>query len=130
MSVLCRWHFQPGGGPEHCRACRDDGLPCARGDRGADGRLCPYREHALISGHEHEAWEVLLACQGQLRLAPSGHVTGIDMDVALSLASARSSDLAVLSELLPVAEAGLVEALSSDRVRDNRPGSGPSNNVR
>jgi hypothetical protein len=29
---------------------------------------------------------VLLACQGQLRLAQSGHVIGIDMDAALSLA--------------------------------------------
>jgi hypothetical protein len=67
----------------------------------------------LISRQEHEAWDVLLACQGQLRLAPSDHVTGIDMDVALSLASARDYDLVVLSEL-PAAEAGLVEALSSD----------------
>jgi hypothetical protein len=47
--------------PECCRACRDDGLPCARGEPGADGRhlsgpgrdsaaprlSCPYREHAL-----------------------------------------------------------------------------------
>ena len=31
-------------------------------------------------------WEVLLACQGQLRLAPSGHVIGIDVDAALKLA--------------------------------------------
>ena len=30
-------------------------------------KACPYREHALISRQEHEAWEVLLACQGQLR---------------------------------------------------------------
>jgi hypothetical protein len=49
-------HFQPGGGPENCRACRDDALPCAPGEPGADGRLCPYREHALISPHEHEPW--------------------------------------------------------------------------
>jgi hypothetical protein len=62
---------------------------------------------------------VLLACQSQLRLAPSGHVVGIDMDVALSLAAAQAYDLAVLSELMPAAEAGLVEALSSDRVRDD-----------
>jgi hypothetical protein len=73
----------------------------------------------LISSQEHEAWDVLLACQGQLRLAPSGHVTGIDMDVALSLASARRCDLVVLSELLPVAETGLVEGLCCDRVRDD-----------
>jgi len=56
-------HFQPGGGPEYCKACRDDGLPCARGEPGADGRLCPYRERALISLQEHQAWDVLLACQ-------------------------------------------------------------------
>jgi hypothetical protein len=45
---------------------------------------------------------VLLACQGQLRFAPSGHVIGIDMDATLTLAKARGYDLGVLSELLPV----------------------------
>ena len=57
---------------------------------------------------------MLLACQGQLRLAPTGHVLGIDMHAALELAAARGCDLTVLSELLPAAEAGLVEALCSD----------------
>ena len=71
----------------------------------------------MISQQEHEAWEVLLACQGQLRLAPSGHVIGIDMDAALKIGAARGSDLAVLSELLPAAEAGLVEALCADADR-------------
>jgi hypothetical protein len=52
--------------------------------------VCPYREHALISRQEHQAWEVLLPCQGQLRLAPSGQVIGIDMPAALQLAIARS----------------------------------------
>jgi hypothetical protein len=69
----------------------------------------------LISRQEHETWEVLLACQGQLRLARSGHVIGIDMSTALRVGAARGFDLAVLSELLPAAEAGLVEALSSER---------------
>jgi hypothetical protein len=68
----------------------------------------------LISRQEHEAWDVLIVCQGQLRLAPSGHVLGIDMPAALQLATARGSDLAVLSELLPGAEAALVEALWAD----------------
>jgi hypothetical protein len=68
----------------------------------------------LISQQEHEAWDVLLACQGQLRLAPSGHVVGIDMNAALRTAAARGCDLTVLSEFLPAAEAGLVEALSTD----------------
>jgi hypothetical protein len=73
----------------------------------------------LISQQEHEAWDVLIACQGQLRLAPSGQVVGIDMDASLRLAVARGHDLAVLSELLPAAEAGVVEALSTDRARGN-----------
>jgi len=67
----------------------------------------------LISRQEHEAWDVLLACQGQLRLAPSGTLIGIDMHAALELTAARGHDLAVLSELLPPAEAGVVEALNA-----------------
>jgi hypothetical protein len=67
----------------------------------------------LISRQEHEAWDVLLACQGQLRLAPSGHVIGIDMDAALQIGAARGYDVVILSELLPAAEVGLVEALST-----------------
>jgi hypothetical protein len=74
----------------------------------------------LISRQEHEAWDVLLACQGQLRLVPSGDVVGIDMDAALGLAAARGQNLAAPSELLPAAEAGLVEALSTDRARGKR----------
>ena len=72
----------------------------------------------MISRQEHEAWDVLLACQGQLRLAPSGHVIGIDMNAALRVGAARGCDLAVLSELLPAAEAGLVEALCAGGVSD------------
>jgi hypothetical protein len=117
IRALCPWHFQPGGGPEYCRACRDDDLPCARGEAGADGGLCPYRKHALINHQEHEAWDVLLACQGQLRLAPSGHVVGIEMAAALKIGAARCYNLAVVSELLPAAEAGLVEALRADADR-------------
>jgi hypothetical protein len=60
---------------------------------------------------------VLLACQGQLRLAPSGHVVGINMDAALRIAEARGCELAVLSEMLPAAEAGLVNALCPDADR-------------
>jgi hypothetical protein len=71
----------------------------------------------LISQQEHEAWDVLLACQGQLRLAPSGYVVGFDMDAALKLAAARGWNLEVLSELLPAAEAGLVEAWCAEKGR-------------
>jgi hypothetical protein len=67
---------------------------------------------------EHEAWDVLLACQGQLRLAPSGHVIGIDMNAALGVGASRGYDLAVLSELLPAVETGLVSALQLGEARE------------
>ena len=54
---------------------------------------------------------MLLACQGKVRLAPSGHMVGIDMNATLRMAEVRGCDLAVLSELLPAAEAGLLDAL-------------------
>ena len=72
----------------------------------------------MIGHQEHEAWDVLLACQGQLRLAPSGQMIGIDMNAALKIGAARGCDLAVLSELLPAAETGLVDAVYADGVRD------------
>ena len=43
------------------------------------------------------------------------------MHAALGLTTARGCDLAVLSELLPAAEAGLIEALCRDRVRNDGP---------
>ena len=45
----------------------------------------------------------------QLRLGPSGHLVGIDMSAALKIAASRGCNLTVLSELLPAAEAGIVE---------------------
>jgi hypothetical protein len=74
----------------------------------------------LISLQEHEAWNVMLACQGQLRLAPSGHIVGIDMHAVLSLVTARGYDLAALSELLPEAEMGLIEALHASEDAEAR----------
>jgi hypothetical protein len=44
-------------------------------------------------------------------------VIGIDMDAALKIGAARRYDLAVLSELLPAGEAGLVGALCVDADR-------------
>jgi hypothetical protein len=56
--------------------------------------------------------DLLLVCLLlEVRLAPSGHLIGIDMHAALELAAAHGCDLAVLSELLPAAEAGAVEVL-------------------
>lgn len=53
-----------------------------------------------------------MACLGQLRLAPSGHVVGIDLGVVMKIAEARGCDPGAVSELLQAAEAGLIEALN------------------
>jgi hypothetical protein len=53
-----------------------------------------------------------MASMGQLRLAPSGHVLGIDMAAALTIAAARGYDVGTVSELLQEAEAVLVAALN------------------
>ncbi|WP_167549066.1 hypothetical protein [Thalassospira sp.] len=46
-------------------------------------------------------------------MAASGHVLGIDLGVALNIAEARGHDLAIVSELLQEAGAGLVDAMNS-----------------
>ena len=52
------------------------------------------------------------ASLGQLRIAPSGRVLGIDMTAAFGIARARGFDESVVSELLQAAEAGLIEAVN------------------
>ena len=52
------------------------------------------------------------ASLGQLRLAPSGHVLGIDITAALRITRARGFDEGMVSELLQPAEAGLIEAMN------------------
>ncbi|WP_085440364.1 DUF7697 family protein [Magnetofaba australis] len=57
-------------------------------------------------------FDVVLACQSQLRVAPSGQVLGLDMSVALQMANAMGMERAAAAELLPWAEMGLREAIS------------------
>ena len=52
------------------------------------------------------------ASLGQIRIAASGRVVGIDMTAALAVARARGFDESVISELLQAAEAGLIEAMN------------------
>ena len=61
---------------------------------------------------EHQAWDVLTASLGQLRIVAAGRVVGIDMTASLGIARARGFDESVISELLQAAEAGLIEAMN------------------
>ncbi|WP_085440113.1 DUF7697 family protein [Magnetofaba australis] len=60
-------------------------------------------------------FEVVLACQSQLRVAPSGQVLGLDMSVALQMADAMGMERATAAELLPWAEIGMLEVMRSNK---------------
>ena len=70
-------------GPSPAEPAATTACPAPGANPAPTGGFAPIAGAALISRQEHEAWDVLLACQGQMRLAPSGHVIGIDMDAAL-----------------------------------------------
>ena len=78
------------------------------------GERCPYHEHEPLTDAGWQAWDVILRCSGQLRLAPrAGIVIGLDLTAALSLGAALGYDTRALAELLPAAEAGLVAAINT-----------------
>jgi hypothetical protein len=51
----------------------------------------------------------------QLRIGPTGQIVGFDQPAMLDIGRARDFDAAVLAELLPAAELGMLEALQSQR---------------
>jgi hypothetical protein len=62
---------------------------------------------------------VLLRIAGQLRFAPGGVVTGIDLGAGLHMAEAMGYDAAAVADLLPEAEAGLLEGLARLRAEND-----------
>lgn len=58
-----------------------------------------------------QAWDVILRCSGQLRIAQFG-ITGLDMNAVMKIGEALGYDTHALAELLPVCEAGLVTAIN------------------
>ena len=96
-------------------------MSCVGGQPGPDGTLCPYRENAPQTEAGWQAWDVLLRCAGQLRLAPSGYPLGMDLTAAFAVGEALGYDAQGLAEFLPVLEAGLVTGLKIeiDRLRSD-----------
>ena len=117
LNARARWHW--GGGVAYCDSCAERDEPCSRGEPGRNGKLCPYVEHRLSDEAEFQAWEVLAGASGSLVIAPNGHVVGLDLGAALTLAAARGFDLA--APLLPAAAAGLVDGLNRDRTDVGEP---------
>jgi hypothetical protein len=65
-----------------------------------------------------QTWDILLRSAGQLRFVPNGSVLGIDMGVALKIAEALGYDITAVADLLPEAEAGLLEGLARLRTKN------------
>lgn len=55
---------------------------------------------------------MLLRCASQPRFAPNGAAVGIDIGLALLLAEALGYDLTAVADLLPGAEAGLLDGIA------------------
>ena len=56
---------------------------------------------------------------GQIRFAPGGAMIGIDLGPALTLAETLGYDVAAVADLLPDAEAGLLEGLARLRAEND-----------
>ena len=105
----CRWHF--GGGPEYCAACPS---VCD---------ACPDLMNRPVSLEGWQAWDVTLKTASQLRAIP-GAAIGLDLTACLMVGDALRYDALALAELMPAAEAGLIEGLNrrlADRAPDTPP---------
>jgi hypothetical protein len=86
----------------------------------------PYLEHEPLTDAGWQAWDVVIRCSGQLRLAPNAAIViGIDLGAALAIGAALGHDLHALTELLPATEVGFstrATALRSDPLQARRHG--------
>jgi hypothetical protein len=108
LRARTEWHF--GGGASYCDGCARQGRPCARGEPGSDGELCPYVAHEPLTDAGWQAWDVLLRCSGQLRVTQSG-ILALDFAAIFAWASALGYDTIALADLLATAETALIQAL-------------------
>jgi hypothetical protein len=111
---MCEWHFTPEGGPHYCQGCVHEQTACSKGGKGENGARCPYSEFAPLTIQEQQAWEIVEACTGQLRLTAAGQVLGLDMGAVMQMIEARGFDNAPVLELMQEAEKGIVAALSKN----------------
>ena len=66
-----------------------------------------------------QAWDVTLKTASQLRAVP-GAAIGLDLTACLMIGDALRYDALALAELMPAAEAGLIEGLNR-RLADRTP---------
>jgi len=74
--------------------------------------FCPYIAHRPLTLEGVEAWELLIAGQGQIRVAGMGGAIGLDLAAVLELGRLRGCDAVAMAELMPDCETGLVAGLN------------------
>lgn len=109
-----------GGGAAYCNGCRDIGSACARGGRGADGRVCPQVEHAPRTGLGQLAWDAAQS-PGVWKAGGMGGVTGLDWAAARAMSDGEAWD--ALVPLLRAIEVGALRGAARKATQD-KPGGG------
>ncbi|MGT2515658.1 DUF7697 family protein [Sphingomonas panni] len=101
-----------GGGDAGGRYCQ---LSCsAGGDRPKRCEGCPYRTEEAETEIADGVWEVLTACERQLRVAGTGRPFALDYGAVMAVGTAMDADLGLLADVLPAAEAAIVSNLVGD----------------
>lgn len=80
-----------------------------------DGQRCPYVEHEPETREGRLVWDLAQRCAGQVRVAPMGGIIGFDYPAVMAVADTADIDRALLLDLLPPIEAGMVEAMAKRR---------------
>ena len=68
--------------------------------------------HEAQTAAEEGVWDVLTACDRQLRTGGMGQPFALDFGAVMQMGAARGVDVALLAEALPHAEAAIVNRLA------------------
>lgn len=89
-------------------------MPCASGLPGENGQRCPYVANGPQTDEEAQAWDILTAAQGQIRLGPSGRPIGFDAAGLQAVMTLKRCDSAEVFELLLEAERAIVASVPDE----------------
>ena len=67
----------------------------------------------------HEAWDVILRSDTQLRIAPSGNVLGFDLPALIEVAAALGYGMRPFVMLIGNAEAGMLQGIREQQHGDS-----------
>jgi hypothetical protein len=105
LRALAEW--RAGGGAAYCRNCRELNAPCARGERGSNGKRCPKHDRAPHSVEGSLALRIGFTPGVVSRAGMAGVVVGVNYEAARALAP-RDCDREILMQLVTWVEDGMI----------------------